>query len=572
MMSQTQAAPSMVGVALRDIHRLRGIAIIAARHGFGALLMRTPLRGRLFDRTPEGDAELSSLSAPVRFAKFLAALGPTFIKLGQILSTRKDLFSTDWIAALEALQDDAPRLPFDAIREQVETGLGGRLDDLFAQFDPEPLGTASIGQTHRARTLEGDEVVVKVQRPNIERTMRSDLNLIHLCAQVLESSIDEMRLIGVVSIVEEFENGLLRELDFHEELSNLREFRHHVNRTRKVTVPLPYPELSARTVLTMQYFAGRPIRKLEPRSSQARAVVDEILLAVFKQVLVDGVFHGDPHSGNLLVDDDGTLCMIDLGLVGRISPEQRDDLVTLAIATFAGDDTTIARVLLKMGTPTQRVNLKEFETDLKRIRSRFLTVATLGQADTAGFIKEFVSIAGKYRIRLARDMAIFAKAAATLEGIVRTLHPDVNVIGLARPFLDDIVKQRLSPKRILREMVSEASGIGSMLRTVPGQIDQLLHDFETGNTQVRAVSPALDELPTRVHVLGGRLSLAAFASTTAIASAIAMSAASTSQLQMVTATLLAIASTLAWVALLACHWLGRGKALRLTPLVRFFRR
>ena len=203
---------------------------------------------------------------------------------------------------------------------------------------------------------------------------------------------------------------------------------------------------------------------------------------------------------------------------------------------------------------------------------KFLTVGTLGQADTAGFIKEFVSIAGKYRIRLARDMAIFAKAAATLDGIVRTLHPDVDVIGLARPFLDDIVKQRLSPKRILREMVSEASGIGSMLRTVPGQIDQLLHDFETGNIQVRAVSPALDELPTRVHVLGGRLSLAAFASTTTIASTIAMSASSTSQLQMVTATLLAIALTLAWVALLACHWLGRGKALRLTPLVRFFRR
>ena len=223
---------------------------------------------------------------------------------------------------------------------------------IFLPNSTEPLGTALIGQTHRARTLEGDEVVVKVQRPNIERTMRSDLNLIHLCAQVLESSIDEMRLIGVVSIVEEFENGLLRELDFHEELSNLREFRHDVDRTRRVTVPLPYPELSARTVLTMQYFAGRPIRKLEPRSSQARAVVDEILLAVFKQVLVDGVFHGDPHSGNLLVDDDGTLCMIDLGLVGRISPEQRDDLVTLAIATFAGDDTTIARLLLKMGTPT----------------------------------------------------------------------------------------------------------------------------------------------------------------------------------------------------------------------------
>jgi len=564
--------PSIVGVAMRDLGRFRTVAFIVARHGFGPLLMRTPLGRRLFDKPPESDAALRETSAPVRFAKLLAALGPTYIKLGQILSMRKDIFAPEWIEALETLQDDAPRLPFTAIREQVEAGLGGTLEDLYASFEQEPLATASIAQTHRARTKDGDEVVVKVQRPGIEATMRSDLDLLYLCAQVLAASIDEMKLVGVVAVVEEFEKGLLRELNFNQELSNLLEFQRNLDPGRKVTVPRPYPELSTRTVLTMQFFKGRPIRKLTPRSPEAQAVVNEIVHAALKQVLVDGVFHGDPHAGNLLYDEDGTVCMIDLGMVGRVSPEQRDDIVTLAIATISNDATTIARLLLKMGTPTQRVNLSELKSDIERIRSKHLVVQNFGEYDSAGFIAEFGKAAGRYRIKLASDMAILAKAAATLEDIIRTLHPEVDLIGIARPFLDDIVRQRLSPQRILGDMMSEASGLGSMLRTVPGQIDQLMHDFETGNIMIRAVTPELDRIPRHLHALGGRLSLAAFASATTIATAIALPESTESRPRMVAAVVLALAAVLGWTSLFVWHWLGAGKPVRVTPLLRFFRR
>jgi ubiquinone biosynthesis protein len=567
-----QDNPSIVGVAVRDLNRLRAVAVIAAKHGFGPLLMRIPLARRLFERPPEGDAALRGQSAPVRFARLLATLGPTYIKLGQILSMRKDLLAPDWIEALETLQDDAPGLPFGAIRAQVEAGLGGPLEELYASFDEAPLATASIAQTHRARTRDGDEVVVKVQRPGIEATMRSDLDLLYLAARVLESSIDEMQIFGVVSVIEEFEKGLLRELNFDQELSNLLEFQRNLDPARKVSVPRPYPELSTRTVLTMQFFAGRPIRKLVPRSEEAQAVVNEIVHAAFKQVLVDGVFHGDPHAGNLLYGDDGTVCMIDLGLVGRLSQEQRDDLVTLMIAGIANDSTTIVRVLLKMGTPTQRVNLAELKSDIERIREEYLVVENFGEYDSAGFIEAFVKAAGRYRIKLASDMAILGKAAATLEDIIRTLHPEVDLVGIARPFLDEIVKRRLSPQRILGEMMSEATGIGSMLRTVPGQIDQLMHDFETGNIMVRAVTPELDELPRRLHALGGRITLAAFASATTIATAIVMPEASASTPRLLAVAVLAFAAAAGWVALFAWHWFGQGKPMKLAPLVRFFRR
>jgi ubiquinone biosynthesis protein len=562
----------MIGIALRDIDRLRGIATIAARHGFGPLLMRLPLSRRLFEQPPAADAALDVLSAPLRLARFLAALGPTFIKLGQILSTRRDLLPPEWTAALESLQDDAPRLSFDVVRAQVEAALGGPLDQHFAHFERGPLGTASIGQTHRARTPDGDEVVVKVQRPDIERTMRADLDLLYLGAQLLEAGIDEMRLLGLVAIVEEFETGLLGELDFHQELSHLREFRRHLDPARRLTVPEPYPALSARTVLTMQFFAGRPIRKLEPKSAAARAAVEEAVLAFFRQVLIDGVFHGDPHAGNLLVSDDGTLCMIDLGLVGRVSPEQRDAMVTLAMAHFTGDTGTMARVMLKMGTPTQRIRLGEFKAEIDQIRTQYLDVSSLGEADTAGFIEAFSALAGRHRIRLPNDMAVLAKAAATLEGIVRTLHPDIDLVALARPLLEGMVRQRLSPKQWLGDMLGEAGGMVSMLRTLPGQVEQLLHDFESGHLQLRALTPELDELPARLHALGGKLSLAAFASATLIAAAILAPQAAGSTSMTTVATLLALASVLGWAVLLAWHGFGRGKPLQLTPLLRLFRR
>jgi ubiquinone biosynthesis protein len=562
----------MVGVAVRDLNRLRAVAVIAAKHGFGPLLTRVPLARRLFERPPEGDAALLGQSAPVRFARLLATLGPTYIKLGQILSMRKDLLAPDWIEALETLQDDAPGLPFGAIRAQVEAGLGGSLEELYASFDEAPLATASIAQTHRARTRDGQEVVVKVQRPGIEATMRSDLDLLYLAARVLESSIDEMQIFGVVSVIEEFEKGLLRELNFDQELSNLLEFQRNLDPARKVSVPRPYPELSTRTVLTMQFFAGRPIRKLVPKSEEAQAVVNEIVHAAFKQVLVDGVFHGDPHAGNLLYGDDGTVCMIDLGLVGRLSQEQRDDLVTLMIAGIANDSTTIVRVLLKMGTAMQRVNLAELKSDIERIREEHLVVENFGEYDSAGFIEAFVKAAGRHRIKLASEMTILGKAAATLEDIIRTLHPEVDLVGIARPFLDDIVKRRLSPQRILGEMMSEATGVGSMLRTVPGQIDQLMHDFETGNIMVRAVTPELDELPRRLHALGGRVTLAAFASATTIATAIVMPETSESTPRLLAAAVLAFAAVTGWVTLFAWHWFGQGKPMKLAPLVRFFRR
>ena len=356
-MNPSADSPSLAATAARDLARLRAVAFIVARHGFSPLLMKVSLGRRLLETPVTDDPALRGSSAPVRFAKLLAALGPTYIKFGQILSMRKDiLLRTGSRRSRPCRMSAGPGVP--AVREQVETGLGGRIEELFTQpsntnrSPPLPLRRPTARGPGTARRPSS-----RCSDPASRRWFARTSNLLHLVAQVLEASIDEMQLFGVVSIVEEFEQGLLQELDFHQELSNLLEFQRNLDPARKVTVPRPYPELSSRTVLTMQFFDGRPIRKLTPRSPEAKEVVTEILNSSFKQVFVDGVFHGDPHAGNLLYGSDGRVCMIDLGMVGRVSESQRDDMVTLVVATIANDMTTVARVLLKMGTATERVNL-----------------------------------------------------------------------------------------------------------------------------------------------------------------------------------------------------------------------
>jgi ubiquinone biosynthesis protein len=567
-------SPSIVGVAVRDLARLRTVATTVAKHGFGELVMRTPLGNRVFagKAAPDRDPELRGRSAPERFTAMLSSLGPTYIKLGQILSMRRDLFSAEWIEALESLQDDAPKVPFADIRAQVESGLGKPLEELFRSFEEKPLATASMAQTHIATTLEGTRVVVKVQRPGIEDAMRGDLDLLFLSAQILESSIDEMQLVAVTDIVREFERGLLEELDFGVELENLVAMKANLDPARPIVVPSPFPELSAKTVLTMELFEGKALRHLEPKSERAKRAVEEILVSGAKQVLIDRLFHGDPHAGNILIGEDDTICMIDLGMVGRLTERQRDDIVTLAMAAIVNDSGTVARTLLRMGTPTERVSLEELKREIERIRGEYLVVANLSEVDSAGFAEEFAQAAGRFRIKLAPEYAILVKSVATLEGIVRTLHPEVDLVGILKPTLTKLVADRFSPQRLAGELAGEATGLAASLRTLPAHLDQLLHDFETGNIRVRAVTPELDDLPKLVHQASGKVGLALFATSTTLAAAMIAPNVGADFVSALPSLLVGFISAGAWVTLFGWHVFGRGKPLRVSPIIRLFRR
>ncbi len=522
---------------------------------------------------PPQDAELGAAPAAVRFAHLLGSLGPTFIKLGQILSMRHDLFPPQFIKAMEALQDNAPVLPFATIKQVIDEGLGRPLEELYAQFDEMPLATASIAQTHLATTHDGERVVVKVQRPGIEDTMRGDLDLLYLAAQVLESSIDEMQLANVSEVIAEFERGLLKELDFRSERANLLRMRENLDLARPVVVPKPFAELSSKTVLTMEFFPGKSVRKVQPGSAEASHVCAEIVYASLRQVFIDGFFHGDPHAGNVLVNEQGTVCLIDFGMVGELSEEQRADIISLIVAAIANDSATIARIFMRMGTPTGRVDIAELRAEIERVRAKYLVVANLGEADTSGFAGEFADAATKFRIKLAPEYAILIKAAATVEGILRGLDPKVDLLGIARPILEQVMARRFDPQRLLRDFAGEMGGLTTMARGLPAQIDQILHDAQTGNMQVRAVTPELDLLPAMLHRATSRMALALFAATTTIAAALLAPSSANETGSLFACLLLGLGcATPAWVIVLVWHFFGSGKPMKVTPFVRLFRR
>jgi ubiquinone biosynthesis protein len=560
---------SVLGVAIRDIGRLRHLVAIMSRHGFGEVVARSPL-GKRYGEGASEDGE--ARPAPVRFRELLEELGPTWIKLGQILSTRHDLLPPEWIEALAELQDNTGVVEYEAIKQVVEDALGRSLEEAFAEFDVEPLATASIAQTHLATTHAGERVVVKVQRPNIEASMRGDLDLLYIGARMLESTIEELQLYSPSEIVAEFERGLLRELNFGTELSNLETARALLEPDRPVVVPRPYPELSGKTVLTMEYFPGRPIRALVRASPEAKRAAAEIVRSAARQVFVDGFFHGDPHAGNILVNDQNTLCMIDLGLVGRLNAEQRAQIVTLVVAALTNDTSTMASVLLAMGTPTQRVNLAELKAEISRIRREQLDVGSLGKMDSGKFVQEFAAAAAHFRIKLAPEYSIMIKAAGTLEGVVRALDPEVDIAGIARPWAERIVAERFAPEHMLEAALSRATGVGGLVSRMPDQLEQLMHDVETGNLQLRALTPELDQLPKLVRWASGRLSWGLFSSAMSLCAAVLIASEPLWFVAQGLGIFCVLAAVLGWTATFLSYFVGSGHTVRLGPIIRLFRR
>jgi len=561
---------TVLGIAIRDISRLRKVATIVTRHGFGEFLARSPLGGRFGGGS--GDDDGGATPAPVRFRDLLEELGPTWIKLGQILSTRRDLFPPDWIEALSRLQDEAPVVPWEIIESQVESGLGRPIEDIFASVEREPLGTASIAQTHRARTRAGDEVVLKVQRPDIEKVMRSDLDLLYLGARIVESTIEEAQLYAPSEIVAEFERGLLRELNFANELSNLETARQFLDPKIDLSVPRPYTEYSSNSVLCMEYFAGKPVRTLDTGSLHAKKAAAIIVEVAARQIFIDGFFHGDPHGGNILVGDEGSLCMIDLGLVGRLSIEQREQIVTLAMATLMNDTSTMASTLLAMGTATERVNLSELKSEISRIRREQLEVASLDEVDSSQFAQEFAAAAARFKIRLAPEYAIMVKAAATLEGVIRGLDPGVDIPAIVRPTVEQVVSERMSPDRMVHDALTRATGMGGLVSRLPDHLEQLMHDMETGNLQLRALTPELDSLPQLVRWSSGRASLTAFSASMSICCALIVAMSPASHLQWGLAAFTLLCALIGWGITFASYWIGTGQAVSVSPLIRLFRR
>lgn len=507
--------------AAKDLRRLRHIVGIVSKYGFGRVARESPRLKKELEEISIEETVVPELSEPARFRLMLEELGPTFIKLGQVLSSRPDLVSPAYVEELKQLQYQCIPLSYPEIEHAIEEGLGQPVKELFQRVDETPMATASIAQVHRALTKEGHEVAVKVQRPGIRDEIRSDIDILYRIAQLFESVVEESGVADPIAIAREFELAINAELNFEIEAANIREFGRHKTGIEDIAIPAVYDSLSSDTVLTMSFLRGTPFTRL-PEGIDRRAVAKRILQEAFEEVFLAGFFHGDPHPGNILLLDDGRYGILDFGLCGRLTPQMRETLVALSLATALKDADSAARTLYRMGQSDSRVSISALRDDLQALYARYLN-RRIEDVDSTLLMQEILSLAIRHKIRIPPEYTMLGRAGATIEGLVRSLDPDLDIAVESMPYAQKLMASRMDPENLeggLSKMLLQLQGLSQDL---PIQLSQILSDLSAGNLQVNLQGQSVERLNKTLLVATSAISGAILGGSFVIGAFIALS-------------------------------------------------
>ena len=525
---------------IRELDRLRQIYVVLVRHGFADVARRMGLgkKAKPAETTESTDdselavaeeASKAEAKSPMAERVRLVAmdLGPSFVKLGQIASTRTDVLPMEWVLELKKLQDDVSPVTFDAIRDAVESSLGAPLDSLYDSFDEKPLAAASIGQVHRAKLKSESgplDVVVKVQRPGIRGTVVSDLELLHHLAKLVERTFPEASTYNPSGLVEQFDRAITAELDFVLEADNALRFRTNFKDVSSVRFPLPYKQASSKQVLTLEMLPGKKVYDAISEDGFSGEIIAKTAVGlVIKMIFEDGFFHADPHPGNILISgtpDKPVIGLIDLGMVGRLSPEMRDRCIDLMVAAGRNDHVALADALYAISTPTKRVDMRAYRAEVAMLSEKYLG-KPLKEIQLSGLIGDLVGGAKKYGLEIPPDFLLVGKALMTIEGVAKEIYPDLDVMSESKPFFIELLKKRYSPQRIGNELWRGIERIGSSTYDLPQLSREVLEDLRLGRLSV-ATNDA--KLPGALDRLGRRLFTAALASACTVAGVLARSA------------------------------------------------
>lgn len=488
--------------AVRSISRIREITLILSRHGFSQVLEASGLARFLpLSRRFRGRSGLSGdVPAPVQLRMALEDLGPTFVKLGQMLATRPDLVPPDYVEEFKKLQDEVPPFPFTEARRIIEEETGVPLAEAFFQVDPDPLAAASIAQVHRARLTDGSRVVLKVRRPGVDRTISQDLATLYLLVNLVERYIPESRPFHLRGIVDEFSRTIRRELDFFLEAANTERFRKDFEGDETVLIPTVRWEFTTKRLLVLEAVEGDPCDDrdgLEARGVETEVIAHRMARAFLKQVFEDGLFHGDLHPGNVLITPDGKIAFLDFGAVGYLSEDLQENLGHLFVALIGRDYAGLADGYLRMGTSDEPVDRRAFQRDLREFiepyYGRPLKDLRLGE-----ILREATQIAFRHQLRVPPDLILLARSIVTIEGIARTLHPGFRVLDEAVPYARKLLARRLDPRRQGRIAVRTLRDFREFLQAVPSQVTQIFQKMLEAKFAVdfvhKGYEPVLDEM------------------------------------------------------------------------------
>jgi ubiquinone biosynthesis protein len=491
--------------AARDLARVRDVSAVLMRHGFGEVVVRLGI-GRKSD-APKDSAAATDPSIAVRLRQVLEELGPSFVKLGQIASTRADVLPQNVIVELRKLQDSVSPVSFEEIKARAEQSLGAPLEELFDNFDETPLAAASVAQVHRAtlRTAEGPrDVAVKIQRPGISETIQSDLDILHTLAALLERTIPESRTYSPVGLVQQFDRAITSELDFTTEAENAARFAKNFADEPIVRFPKVYREASSKHVITLEFLDGCKIPEAVRRGFSGNRLARIALKLVVQQIFEDGFFHADPHPGNVLIlgtPEDPIYALIDLGMVGRLSPRMRDQTIDLMVAALRRDYESLADAMMQLATPTRKIDTVAYRAEVALLAERYLGKA-LKDIELSAIVRDLVRTATTYGLEVPPDFMLVGKTLMTIEGIGKEIAPELDILEEVRPHVFELLKQRYSPERIGMELLRRAERFSSMTSSVPDQLSDVLEDLRSGRLSIRSHdtgrADAMDQLGRRL--------------------------------------------------------------------------
>ena len=494
----------------RNLTRLREIANVLSRHGFGYLFDQAGLRDLLHRRSMvEGAERQGKLTTPQRMFFAINELGPTFIKIGQIISTRPDLVPWPYLEQLEKLQDMVPPFPAEQVEEIFRQDQQKPLAEVFVGFDPVPIASASIAQVHRARLMTGESVVIKVQRPDIQRVIEMDLEILFDLARLLEARTAWGKHYGLVDTLEEFAQALRAELDFASEGRNADRFYNLFADDPGVVIPKVYWEYSSRQFLVMEYIDGIKMtatEQLRLEGFDLQQIGRNFVNAILRQIYVFGFFHSDPHPGNLAVMPGAKIVFMDFGQVGRVDELTREKAVNLVLAMVRYDVDDVMRGLLDIGVVRRKVNRTALRRDLNRLQQKYYGLP-IAQIEVGVALQELVDLSYRYEIKIPAEFALAIKCLVTSEGVLQQLDPKISLLELAEPFARRIVRQRMAPKEIQRSLTRAALEFWNVTHRVPKQVENVLGLMEEGELKVQLEHQNLHRFSGRLNIMANRLAL-----------------------------------------------------------------
>jgi len=489
---------------LRDLARFNKIMMILTQQGFGHLFSKNTRKiHQLFTKRK------LKREGPKRLRRTLEKLGPTFIKLGQILSIRPDLLPKDYIKELGNLQDEVPPFAYEKAVEIIEKELHKPLGKLFMSFDKKPIASASIAQVYKAKLQNGAVVAVKVQRPNVKEIMKLDIEIMFYIAKLLEKHSKKLRKYSPVGIVEEFKDWTHDELDFKIEAKNAKRFRRNFIDSEKVVIPKVFDKYSTKKVLTLEYLDGVELHKLGKVKNKKDYDIKEIMRngfdAVFTQVFIHGFFHADPHPGNILILKGNKIGFVDFGIVGHFDDFLKEKSIELMYSMMRGDIDAIVDIFLDIGLiGRENIDMKSFKSEVNRVIAP-LRESTIKEAKLTQVLEEVLDTALEYNLKPPVDFALFGKTIVELEGIGLEYVPNFKFMDNAKPFLERLIKNEFKLSNMKKKFVRNMAKYSRLFSELPDQISSALSKIQKGTLKIDVEDTDIKKLGMEVDRSSNRL-------------------------------------------------------------------